>query len=50
LDGGEFVGAMAGQKVADEGSGQTFDQLQFFIGGRMTEGDGFFALKLMPAA
>ena len=40
---------MAGQKMPDEGSGQTFDQLGFFIAAKMSEDDGFFALKLAPA-
>lgn len=36
------------QNMPDERGGQTFDQLQFFMQGRMSEADGFFALELMP--
>jgi hypothetical protein len=47
--GTDLAGAVAGQNVADERSGQAFDQLGFFIAARMSKEDGFFALKLMPA-
>jgi len=46
---GKFSLPMRGQKMTDERHGQTFDQLQFFIMGRITEGNGFIALELMPA-
>ena len=36
------------EDMPDERGGQTFDQLQFFMRGRMPEADGFFALELMP--
>jgi hypothetical protein len=47
--GGEFVAAVACQQMADDGCGQAFDQLQFFIAARMSEKAGFFALKPAPA-
>jgi len=47
--GAELPGAELGQQVADERSGQTMDQLEFFIGPRVREEDGFCALKLTPA-
>jgi len=43
--GGQFLRAVPGQQVTDEGSGQAFDQLRFFIAANMTEGGGFFALN-----
>jgi len=43
--GGQFLRAVPGQQVTDEGSGQAFDQLRFFIAASMTEGGGFFALN-----
>jgi hypothetical protein len=40
---------MRGQKLTDKRCGQTFDQLKFFIEGRITEENGFIALELIPA-
>lgn len=45
----ELTGAEVGQEMADEGSGQTVEQLKFFIGRRVERQEGFFALELTPA-
>jgi hypothetical protein len=47
--GAELAGAELGQHVANERRGQAMDQLEFFIGRRVGEEDGFCALKLTPA-
>ena len=45
----DLAGAIAVEQMANERSRQSFDQLLFFIASKMTEGSGFFALKLAPA-
>jgi hypothetical protein len=35
---------MAGQEMADEGRGQAFDQLQFFMAAKLKGRQGFCAL------
>ena len=35
--------------MTDKRNGQAFDQLRFFIAARITDKDGFFALKLETA-
>jgi hypothetical protein len=45
----EVASAMTVEEVADERSGQTFDQLRFFIGPKLEGEGGFFALELTPA-
>jgi len=42
-----LLGAVAGQEMADQGSGQAFDELLFFIRQRVTEAGGFFAFLLL---
>lgn len=44
--GAELVGAELGQEMADEGSGEAVDQLQFFMEPKVAGERGFFALKL----
>jgi hypothetical protein len=45
----EVAGAMTVEEMTDEWSGQTFDQLCFFIGPSLAEEGGFIALELTPA-
>jgi hypothetical protein len=48
-DATEVSGAEVVEDVTDEWSGQTMDDLKFFMTARVTEGVGFIALRLMPA-
>jgi hypothetical protein len=45
----ELAMTMIGQNMTNVRSGQTVDQLEFFMAAKMTKEDGFFALKLAPA-
>ena len=45
----DLAGAITVKEMTDERSGETFDQLWFFIGPKLTEGGGFFALQLETA-
>jgi hypothetical protein len=47
--GAELAGAMTVEEVTDERRRQTFDQLKFFIGPKLTGEGGFIALELTPA-
>ena len=47
--GAEMAGAVAVEEMTDEGSGQTFDQLGFFMGPKIEENGRFIALELTPA-
>jgi hypothetical protein len=47
--GADLAGAITVEEMTDERNGQSFDQLWFFIGPKITEEDGFFALRLETA-
>jgi hypothetical protein len=49
LDGGEFLGAVAGQEMTDDGGWKAVDQLAFFMGVRLKGQQGFCALELTSA-
>ncbi len=47
--GADLAGAITVKEVPDERRRQPFDQLQFFIGPKLTGEAGFFAFELTPA-
>jgi hypothetical protein len=47
--GADLAGAITVEEVTDERRRQTFDQLKFFIGPKLTGEGGFIALELTPA-
>jgi hypothetical protein len=47
--GADVAGAITVEEVSDERCRQTFDQLKFFIGPKLTGEGGFIALELTPA-
>lgn len=53
FDGGgasaEMAGAITVEEMTDQRSGQTVDELCFFMRGILLEKNGFIALKLLPA-